>query len=243
MERLSDRFRVIAVDLYGSGKTPVWPGERPMYLDDELELLRPVFRSAGEGFHLVGHSYGAAVALKAALADQGRPVSLALFEPVLFSVLAAKEPRSRAIREIVKLRDTTIDLVDRGNLHVAAEHFYDFWMGKGAWNALPGEKRHSLAAAIQAVMPEWNAVFHEPAPLSAFGAVDIPALFLTGTESREPARAVTRLLISVLPRVSVEEIEGVGHMAPVTHPERINTTIDRFLEAFRFPLAGDKTFR
>ena len=35
----------------------------------------------------------------------------------------------------------------------------------------------------------------------------------------------------VLPRVRVEEIEGVGHMAPITHPERINTIIDQFLQA------------
>src|SRR5215471_5714678 len=33
MERLSDRFRVIAMDLYGSGKTPKWPHDRPMRLD------------------------------------------------------------------------------------------------------------------------------------------------------------------------------------------------------------------
>jgi pimeloyl-ACP methyl ester carboxylesterase len=81
MERLSDRFRVIAVDLYGSGKTQVWPEGRPMYLDDELVLLRPVFRAAGESFHLVGHSYGAAVALKAALADQGRLISWSCMNP------------------------------------------------------------------------------------------------------------------------------------------------------------------
>ena len=240
MERLSDRFRVIAVDLYGSGKTPVWPKKRPLYLDDELALLRPVFRAAGEGFHIVGHSYGAAVALKAALTNQGHLISLVLYEPVLFSVLVARDPRSDAAREITEVRDTTINLVDRGKPHAAAEHFIDYWMGKGTWVAMPEERRSSIAAAIQAVMPEWHAVFHEPTPLSAFGTIDVPTLFLTGTETREPARAVARLLTSVLPRVRVEEIEGVGHMAPVTHPERINSIIDQFLQAARPPLAGDK---
>ena len=36
MERLAHRFRVIAVDLYGSGKTAAWPQDQPMHLDDEL---------------------------------------------------------------------------------------------------------------------------------------------------------------------------------------------------------------
>jgi hypothetical protein len=37
----------------------------------------------------------------------------------------------------------------------------------------------------------------------------------------------------------VEEIDGVGHMAPVTHPDLVNPTIERFLEAAQPPLAAD----
>ncbi len=41
---------------------------------------------------------------------------------------------------------------------------------------------------------------------------------------------MTRLLTKVLPRVTEVEIAGVGHMGPVTHPERINALIERHLE-------------
>ena len=107
MDRLSDRFRVIAVDLYGYGKSPAWPEGREMYLDDEVSLLEPVFRSAGDAFHLVGHSYGGAVALKAALKDPRRLQFLVLYEPVLFSVLVADDPNGAAAREILAVRDDT----------------------------------------------------------------------------------------------------------------------------------------
>jgi pimeloyl-ACP methyl ester carboxylesterase len=40
---------------------------------------------------------------------------------------------------------------------------------------------------------------------------------------------VARLVAGVLPRVRVEEIEGVGHMAPVTHPQRVNPLIEQWL--------------
>ena len=40
-----------------------------------------------------------------------------------------------------------------------------------------------------------------------------------------------RLLMPVLPRVEVLEFEELGHMGPVTHPERVNAAIARFLES------------
>ena len=239
MERLSNRFRVIAVDLYGSGKTAAWPQGQPMFLDDELALLSPVFRAAGDRFHLVGHSFGGAIALKAALGDPRRLISLVLYEPVLFSVLMADAPESGAAREILAVRNDTIRLVDEGNLDASAQRFVDYWMGEGTWAATPEPRRPVLAAAMRAVKPEWHAAFYEPTPLKAFVAIDVPTLFLTGTKSKASARAVAQLLTAVLPRVRVEEIDGVGHMAPLTHPDRVNPLIERFLEAAQLPLASD----
>jgi pimeloyl-ACP methyl ester carboxylesterase len=239
MERLADRFRVIAVDLYGSGKTAAWPEDQPMHLDDELALLSSVFRVAGDRFHLIGHSFGGAVALKAALANRDRLLSLILFEPVLFSVLIADAPQGAAAREIIAVRDDTVRLVDEGNLHASAQRFVDYWMGDGAWAATPEPRRTVLAAAMRAVKLEWYAAFYEPTPLSSFAAVDVPTLLMTGTKSKASALAVARLVTSALPCVRVEEIEGVGHMAPVAHPAEVNPLIERFLEETQPPLAGD----
>jgi pimeloyl-ACP methyl ester carboxylesterase len=229
-ERLADRFKVLAADLYGCGRSPAWLLDRPMYLDDELALLDPVFRAAGDRFHLVGHSYGGAIALKAALKDPARLISLVLYEPVLFSVLFENEPQGAAAREIIAVRDEAIRLIDERDLHGAAQHFVDYWSGDGTWAAIPETRRAGLAAAIEGLRPEWHAVCQEPMPLSALAQVTVPTLFLTGADSRAPARAVARLLTAVLPNVQVEEIDGAGHMAPVTHPELVNPAIEQFLK-------------
>ena len=92
---------------------------------------------------------------------------------------------------------------------------------------------------MRAVKSEWHAVFHEPTPLNGFATVNVPTLFLSGTKSKASALAVARLVTAVLPRVRIEEIEGVGHMAPVTHPDTVNPLIERFLEATQPLLAGD----
>lgn len=230
MDRLSDRFRVIAADLYGYGKSPAWPEDSKMYLDDEISLLEPVFDAVEESFHLVGHSFGGAIALKAALKHSGRVRSLTVFEPVLFSVLVTDDPASPAAHEIFTVRDDTVQLVDLGDLDASAERFIDYWLGYGAWAATSETRRAALSAAMRAVKPEWHAAFFEPTPLAAFAALDVPTLLLTGMESKLSTRAVTRLLTNVLPRGHVEEISGVGHMAPVTHPDEVNPVIERFLE-------------
>lgn len=229
MDALADRFHVIAPDLYGCGRSPAWPEERPMWLDDQLELLAPVFERAGERFHLVGHSYGGAIALKAALRYGTRVRSLVLYEPVLFSVLLRHAPESDAAREIVSLRDDAIELLDRGRVEAAARRFMDYWMGEGAWAATPQVRRPALAASMRAVRPEWHSAFNEPAPLEALRAISAPTLLLTGAASTAAARAVARLVACVLPQVEVQELAGAAHMAPVSEPQRLNPLIERFL--------------
>ena len=233
MDRLAGRFRVIAVDLYGAGKTAAWPQHQPMLLDDEVALLRSVFLAAGDRFHLIGHSYGGAIALKAALTHQDRLISLIVYEPVLFSVLMANAPQSDAAREVVAVRDDTIRLADEGDLNASAERFVDYWAVDGAWAAMPELRRAAIAEAVRAARPEWHALFHDSTPLGAFAEINVPTLLLTGTSSKASALAVARLLTQVLPQVRAQGIEGVGHMGPVTHPERINPIIERFLEAPR----------
>lgn len=229
MDRLGGRYRIIAADLYGCGKTPAWP-HKEMQLDDEVALLEPVLQAAGPRFHLVGHSLGGAIALKAALRHPDRLQSLVLIEPALFSILMADAPQSAAARDIFALHTDTMRLVDEGKPDAAAERFVDYWMGQGAWRALPEARRTVLAATVTAVRPESHALFADPTPLSAFGTIMAPTLFITGTHSKPSARAVARLLTGVLPRVRVAEIDDVGHMAPVTHPETINPLIERFLD-------------
>jgi len=230
MERLAERFRIMAVDLYGSGHSPEWPGERPLSLADEVALLEPVFAAAGPRFHLVGHSYGGAVALKAALTDPGRLASLVLYEPVLFSLLTAEDPDQPAAQEIIAVRDDTSAAIDRGDLAGAAARFIDYWMGAGTWAGMPEARRASIAPAMRSVNGHWRAAFGEPAPLHAFAEVDTPTACLVGRESPAASRRVTALLAKTLPRVTVAEIEGVGHMGPVTHPHRINVLIEEHID-------------
>jgi alpha-beta hydrolase superfamily lysophospholipase len=63
MDMLGSHFHVLAFDAYGAGKTPAWSRSTYLSLSDEVALAEAVMLRAGERVILVGHSYGAAVAL------------------------------------------------------------------------------------------------------------------------------------------------------------------------------------
>jgi pimeloyl-ACP methyl ester carboxylesterase len=231
MERLGTTFHVLAADSYGAGKSPAWIGDRTLSLSDEVAFLEPVFARAGETFTLVGHSYGAAIALVAAIAMPARVRALALYEPVLFSLLDAESPPPNEADGISEVVASAVAAIAAGNPRAAAECFIDYWMGFGAWASMPEERREPITKSIVNIQASANALFREPTPLSVFKALHVPVLYMTGTESPASSRGVARVLAKALPRVTLVEFEGVGHMGPVTHPEIVNEVIADFVQS------------
>ena len=232
MDRLAPKFRVLAPDSYGAGKSPDWPSDRAIRLLDEVALIEPVLARAGSPLTLVGHSYGAAVALIAALADPARVRAMVLYEPVLFGLLDAMTPPPN---EADGIRDAVADAglaVEAGNLDGAAERFIDYWMGRGAWKRTPEQRKPSIAASVVNVARWGHALFTEPTRLAAFRSLDVPVLYVVGKRSTASAHGVARLLATALPRVELLELDDLGHMGPVTHPDLVNDVIARYLERY-----------
>ena len=229
MERLAPDFHVFAVDSYGAGKSPEWPSDRVISLRDEVVLVEPVLASAGTPLILVGHSYGAAVALIAALDRPERVRGLALYEPTLFSLIDAKRPAPNdndGIRNAVAAAAAALDAGDR---NAAAEHFIDYWMGPGSWCRTPEKRQPPIAASVVNVRRWKHALFSEPTPLAAFAGLDVPVLYMTGARSTASARGVARLLAGALPRVERLELAEAGHMGPMTQADAVNDAIVQFL--------------
>lgn len=204
------------------------PG-RVISLRDEVALIEPVLTRAGSPLALVGHSYGAAVALIAALANPGRVRAMALYEPTLFSLLDAETPPPN---EADGIRHTVLNAgmaLDAGNQDAAAEHFIDYWMGGGAWKNMPEQRKPPIATSVRNVRRWAHALLTEPTPLAAFRELNVPILYMVGKRSTPSTHGVARLLTHELPQVELVEFETLGHMGPVTNPETVNDVIARFL--------------
>jgi pimeloyl-ACP methyl ester carboxylesterase len=239
MELLAPRYRVLAPDTYGAGKSPAWPTDRPVSLRDEVALQEPVFARAGERFSIVAHSYGAAVALVAAIERPARIRALALYEPVLFSLLDAESPPPNDADGIRAAIAGSVDALEARDLAGAARCFIDFWMGPGTWDGMPDSRRGPILASIPNVAGWGRALLDETTPLEAFCRLEVSVLYMMGKRSPAASLGVARLLTRALPRLEVVEFERLGHMGPVTHPELVNEAIVGFLDRRSFASDGD----
>jgi pimeloyl-ACP methyl ester carboxylesterase len=230
MDLLAPRFHVLAADTYGAGKSPSRPRGRKVALRDEVELLDPVFARAGERFSLVGHSYGGGIALMGAIVHRHRLRAMALYEPTLFALV---EQESTSPNDVDGIRNAVVAAVaalEAGDAAGAARCFIDFWMGPGSFDRMPERVQAATADSVKDIQGWKDALFGEPTPLEAFAGLDVPVLLMVGTKSPLSSRAVVQRLARVLPQVEVLELEGLGHMGPVTHPETVNAVISSFLE-------------
>lgn len=229
IDRLSDRFSVFAPDAFGAGRSPAWKLDRKLTLADEVELISSVIERAGDRFALVGHSYGAAIALKVAVMMPQRVVAIALYEPTLFSIIDAEGPPPNDADGIRQAVAASAKARKDGDLDAAAAAFIDYWMGAGTWERMPHDRRPAISKSIADVQLWEHALFTEPTPLSAFADIRSPILLMTGARSTASAHGVAQRLLATFRDVSHVEFPEFGHMGPITHPEVINETIDAFL--------------
>jgi pimeloyl-ACP methyl ester carboxylesterase len=235
MDRLSPRWHVLAADSYGAGKSPPWPDDRSVTLDDEAALLEPVFTRAGTPFTLLGHSYGGAIALMTALRQPQRVRALVLYEPTLFALLRHVAAPRGAGDGIEAAVDASLVHLAAGRQDAAAASFIDYWMGPGAYAAMPEARRAPIAAAVVNVGGWARALTTEPTPPEAFATLRLPTLLMVGERSPASSRGVAQVLAQLLPDLRVVELPGLGHMGPVTHADVVNAEIERFLDRLPTP--------
>jgi pimeloyl-ACP methyl ester carboxylesterase len=233
VECLGIRFQVHTVDFHGHGAQPAWIGPRPLTLADEVTLVEPILRSAG-CVHLVGHSYGGAVALKVAELHPQSVRSLAVYEPVLFPWLFAEDPSGSAVQDVLAMTGALERHMEQGDPHAAAAVFVSYWSGAGAWEQLPPSRQDAIAARMRAVQPHFGALYREDF-VRIRALAERSLLYLTGTATAASTCRLGALARDALPHAVHEQIAGAGHMGPITHETQVNARIEQFLVAQATP--------
>lgn len=227
---LDGRCQMLAPDLLGHGQSPAWPIGQANTLQVDADAVGAVIRGANGGLvpggiHLVGHSYGAALALQFALRYPRLVRSLTLYEPVAFGVMRAMSPGDAALEEIEDIAHSITAMVRGGDLEGASRVFVGYWGGAGTWESLGEAQRASLAARIVTVPRHFDALFGATWNAQTLGRLTMPMLLLQGANTRLPARRVAELLGAALPRMQRVQIADADHLGAVTHEPIVTARI------------------
>jgi pimeloyl-ACP methyl ester carboxylesterase len=211
---LADRWTLIIPSRPGFGDSP--PLER-----NDFEVEAPLFAELlGDGAHLVGHSYGAVIALLAAAERPEAVRSLTVSEPGCLRVAEGTPVVDEMIANGKRLFREGTEIPDETFLRL-------FRGGAGSAWGTPADLPDQLLRGVELLKrerPPWEAEI----PLERLAAADFPVLALSGGHS--PAfEAVCDALAGAL---SAERavIPGRGHTVPSAGAP-YNERLERFLTA------------
>ena len=229
-DALKDRYRILAVNLFGYGETTPWPGTSPQSLYAQAQLVLALCENVGAPVHLVGHSFGGSVALKAAQHLGPRVGSLILLEPNPFYLLE-QNGGTQAFLESRTLRDHVKCFGALGDWLTVAERFADYWLGDGSWSNMPEKRRAAFADSLPPNFHEWDAVMEEKTTVEEWKALTAKTLVVSDPGTRLPIREIVDIFATACPHWSFCSIPEGGHMSPLTRPELINPVVRQFLDA------------
>ncbi len=226
---LGDDWVVECHDHIDHGRGSPWSRPGQPALADHVEALRPLLLGPTQPAHLVAHSFGAVVALQAALEHPQAVCSLALYEPVLVALLTRRAQSLEPEQQVFRIADFVRELVAKGDPMGAARCFVSYWSGIGAWAELDATARTTAASRMSAVAGHFD-VIEAAAPLvRRLNELRTPVLLISGDRTTAAARRVVERLARHLPQTHFKVIPGAGHMGPVTHTQQVNRRIANFL--------------
>jgi len=216
-DALADRASLVAPDLLGHGTAPDWD-RKGGYFDSALADLLSLL--TGSRIHLVGHSFGAVLALGMATRRPELVASLTLVEPVWFALAVGQrgyEANERAFAEIEAAKDA-------GDAEGAARLFAERWGDASRpWDTLGQKQKAYLIDRMPLVTAQADVLNNPSGPLggAGFKALSMPVVLVEGAESPKVIEEILDALARQLPHARRVVIPDAGHMAPLSHPEEV----------------------
>ena len=228
-ERLRLRYRVLTPDLHGDAASRAAGAHPSLSLEAEAARIEPLLDAFPGPVYLVGHDYGAAVALKLARRRRERVAGLVLYEPTPFGLLLADPGSGYAALEIAVLRRVLGRYVESGDWFRGALRYVEHCSGADAWQGLSVQERATIAHRMPALCAQLDAQLADPTPLAGYARIDVPVWLLTDVRTHAATVRIARLLAGALPRAEWRRIEGADRMGQGSHPEAVDREIEGFL--------------
>lgn len=217
----------VAVDATSYGQAPQRDQLDSFQLFDEVQRAASALQHAGlslenvASIHLVGHSFGAAIALRFAAEYPQTIKTLSVFEPVAFHLLDKSDSGYQEVEGV----ETDVFKTEG---KIAAIRFYEYWNGAGNFSKLPTKVQERFARLMPIVTSDFYSLMHCDKTLNDYQHFTFPKLLMFGEQTRHSAKQVVKALQKTWPDLTTVSVSG-GHMSPVVTPEDVNPHILAFI--------------
>jgi pimeloyl-ACP methyl ester carboxylesterase len=203
----------------------------PLTLAEEVRCLAGTLHDARGPIHLVGHSYGGAIALRIATRSPfaHRLRSLTLIEPVLPTLLCESEADRRLHARFAQVARDVSENLWNGSVLEAIEMFTEFWNGSGPQDPLPAGARLRMIERAHKLAFDFTAAFAEESVATAAASLRVPTLLFSGGLSPYLTQRIVQRLGEIMDCAEIRHLPGAGHMLPLTHASTINPAIARHI--------------
>jgi pimeloyl-ACP methyl ester carboxylesterase len=226
---LSTRYRVMAPDLLGYGRSEPWPVNARLHPWSDLGVIQRLAELADEPVHLVGHSYGGTVALEAGRALGTRAKSMTLIEPVAFHLLRLTG-RLSEWEEITNVGRRVSNGLRLRRDRVAAGVYVKYWVGRLRWLSMSSEARRDVVSTVGKVGAEFEAINELRRTTGDYRSITSPTRLIVGQRSPKPARAIVDELLEILPGADLRVLPRAGHMSVLTHTKETAALIAEHID-------------
>jgi pimeloyl-ACP methyl ester carboxylesterase len=222
VEGLSSRFRVIAPDFRGFGKSA---NEGPFTLDQLADDVHALVQHLKLGpVALAGLSMGGYVALAYVTKYPATLSSLLLIDTKAEADgTEARQNRDRMIAIAKEKGSKPIAEAMLGKLIAEETAKSRPAIGRQLREMMEDQKPASIAHALAAMR-------NRPDRTEMLASIAVPTLVIVGEKDAVTPVDVAKKMAERIPRAEFKIVPGVGHMSPVEDAETVNREILRFLQ-------------
>lgn len=222
VEELKEDVFPILIELPGHGSAPDWDDTRD-FSDQALEIALDALPP--DPVPLIGHSFGAVLALRLAVERPSRVSSLVLIEPVFFAAAKGTWAHDKAMRDM----EPYAKKLAAGSPAMAAKAFTDVWDRETPWDEIPARQKEYLRSRIHLVKAGDPLLLDDAPHILSPGRLeklDMPVTIIDGGDSHPVIEKIIVTIGDRMPNAEWITVPGAGHMVPLTHPKAVAQAVE-----------------
>ncbi len=212
-------WRFVTTSLPGYGGTQERRTEADTSMAHVAGTVEAVIREAGGPVHLVGHSFGALVALAVTLRRHPPLASLALIEPPAVGILACHGDAAELDAFGQMLDGYKRAFADGRRDAIAA--MIDFYGGAGTFASWPERTRDYAVETTRVNLLDWSTAGAFALGRVALAEIDVPTLVLCGGDSPPAMQRIVARLGTGIPGAETGTIGRAAHFMITTHAAEV----------------------